>query len=119
MDAQPVPAVTSRHVGIFGLGRLGLEVLEQLVARGFRRFSLADSRPVAAVDLHRSTILQPQDLGRPRAAAVAARLLGRSAELAVHVQPGPESGPGCQSRLPMARWMPSQMAMSSRCTVSR
>ncbi|HVO21239.1 MAG TPA: ThiF family adenylyltransferase [Anaeromyxobacter sp.] len=59
---------------IFGLGGLGGAASLTLAAAGVSRLALVDAGPVEEPDLGMSPLLEDEDLGRPRAAALSARL---------------------------------------------
>ena len=59
---------------IFGLGGLGGAASLTCAAAGVSRLALVDAGPVEEADLGMSPLLEEEDLGRPRAAALAARL---------------------------------------------
>jgi len=59
---------------IFGLGGLGGAASLLLATSGVSRLLLVEAGPVEEADLSMSPLLEEEDLGRPRAAAAAARL---------------------------------------------
>ncbi len=71
---------------VVGAGGLGVPVLQYLAAAGVGRIGIADHDVVEASNLHRQPLYGVADVGRPKAAAAAARLreLNRDVECVVH-----------------------------------
>jgi adenylyltransferase/sulfurtransferase len=71
---------------VVGAGGLGVPVLQYLAAAGVGRIGIADHDVVEASNLHRQPLYGVADVGRPKAAAAAARLrdLNREVECVVH-----------------------------------
>jgi amyloid beta precursor protein binding protein 1 len=70
------------RVCLLGAGATGAEALKNLVLGGLRSFTVVDGARVAAADLGSNFLVAREDLGRPRAAAVADRLRELNAEVA-------------------------------------
>jgi len=96
MGLDRADGISSASVGFVDLGRTGCKVLLHLIARGFKRFRLADVRPVVAEDVLNSPWLRPEDIGQPRGRAILTRLRDSDAQLDLSCHPGPEAGPGWQ-----------------------
>lgn len=63
--------LAAAHVAVVGLGALGAPVVTYLARAGVGRLTLFDGDVVAYHNLHRQTLFSREDVGRPKAEAVA------------------------------------------------
>jgi molybdopterin/thiamine biosynthesis adenylyltransferase/molybdopterin synthase catalytic subunit/rhodanese-related sulfurtransferase len=78
---------------VIGAGGLGCPALQYLAAAGVGRIGIVDGDVVDASNLHRQPLYAPEDIGKPKAAAAAARLRAMNDQLRVdaiceHAAPG-------------------------------
>lgn len=70
---EAVRRLSRAHVALFGLGGVGGAVLEALVRAGVGRLTLVDGDDVSASNLNRQIIALPDNIGRSKTEAAAAR----------------------------------------------
>jgi ribosomal protein S12 methylthiotransferase accessory factor len=80
-------------VAIIELGRVGSLVVQRLLQREPQDLVLADSRPVTFLDAAGESIYRREDVGRPRAEVIAARLTESRGGSRLESRSGPETGP--------------------------
>ncbi len=73
------------NVLIVGLKGLGVEIAKNIALAGVKSLTLYDPAPTAVADLSSQFFLQPQDIGKPRAAITAPRVAELNAYTPVSV----------------------------------
>lgn len=76
-------AIKNARVLIVGIGGLGCPAAQYLVAAGVERLGLVDGDRVEETNLHRQILYCPQDIGKPKVEAAAARLRLQNPSVAI------------------------------------
>ena len=76
---------------VIGAGGLGVPVLQYLAAAGVGRLGIVDGDCIEASNLHRQPLYGTADIGQPKAAVAAARLVRLNPEVRCEVIPEPAS----------------------------
>ena len=82
VGGQGQQALLAGSVLMVGAGALGCPVLAALAGAGLGRIGVSDGDRVEASNLHRQTVYRTEDVGRPKAEAVAGRLAGLNPDVA-------------------------------------